>query len=146
MALSQTLASAAGLYTGAGDGDESGPFVARIDVSKLPNGGAMLRYLARSDESEVLHVEQTMLVAGPDGRDRLYIAHSESPFVTEMTETEPDSGRFAQSEPFGPYQMEVKVEVPEPGRLIYGWWWAEDGGQLLEQSRADVRLLSKVEN
>jgi hypothetical protein len=75
----------------------------------------------------VLHVERSMLVAGPDGRDRLFVAHSESPFVTEMVETAAGSGRFAQREPFGPYEMEIVIEVPEPGSVTYAWWWGADG-------------------
>ena len=140
MALSQDLALQRGVYFGTGDGVESGSFVSRIELSSLPNGGVLISYEATSREQGVQHLEQSMLVAGPEGRDRLYIAHSESPFVTEMVETEPGSGRFEQPTPFGPYVMAVVIEIPEPGRLTYAWWWGADGTDPVEQSKADARL------
>ena len=140
MSLSSDLAARPGVYFGTGDGMESGPFVARIEVRRLPNGGALVDYEATSREQGVQHREQTMLVAGPDGRDRLYVAHSESPFVTVMIETGAGSGRFVQPEPFGPYEMEIVIEQPESDRITYAWWWGADGDAPVEQSKADVRL------
>ncbi|MEL6890224.1 MAG: hypothetical protein AAFP84_01405 [Actinomycetota bacterium] len=140
MSLSTTLASALGVYHGTGDGPESGSFVSRIEVTALPNGGVCLDYEATSREQGVQHRERSLLAPGPDGRDRLYIAHSEAPFVTEMIAVEAGSSRFAQPQPFGPFAMEVVVEVPEPGRITYAWRWAAAGATPTEQSRADVRL------
>jgi len=128
-----------GTAFGTGDGPESGPFVARISVTRLPNGGRLIDYEATSREQGVQHLEQTLLVAGPDGRDQLFIAHSESPFVTAMVETEPGSGRFEQPEPFGPYVMAVVIEQPDSDRLTYAWWWGANGDDPVEQSKADVR-------
>ena len=128
-----------GTAFGTGDGPESGPFVARISVTRLPNGGRLIDYEATSREQGVQHLEQTLLVAGPDGRDQLFIAHSESPFVTAMVETEPGSGRFEQPEPFGPYVMAVVIEQPDSDRLTYAWWWGANGDVPVEQSKADVR-------
>ena len=142
MTVAQLLAGALGTYFGTGDGPESGPFVARIEVGGLPNGGVQLAYEATSREQGVQHREVTMLVAGPDGRDRLYAAHEESPFVTVMVEDEAGSGRFVQPEPFGPYVLAIVIEVPDPRRLTYAWHWAHDGESPVEQSRADVRLLA----
>lgn len=139
MALSSDLVGSTGTYFGTGSGVESGTFVARIQVAILPNGGVSIDYEATSVEEGVQHLEHSLLVAGPDGRDRLFVAHSESPFVTEMIETEPNSGRFAQREPFGPYEMEIVVELPEPGRITYAWWWGANGDAPVEQSKADAR-------
>ncbi len=142
---SSSLARATGIYVGAGDGAESGPFVARIAVSPLPNGGVCLDYEATSREHGVQHVEHSLLVPGPDGRDQLYIAHSESPFVTVMCEREAGSGRFEQAEPGGPYVLAVVLEVPAPDELTYAWWWAEAGEQPTEQSKATVRRAGSVD-
>ena len=138
MSLAQQLVQAPGVYFGTGEGVESGPFVARIEVSRLPNGGVSIDYEATSREQGVQHEEHTLLVAGADGHDRLCIAHSESPFITDMVATAEDSTRFRQPAPFGPYDMEVVIELPEPGRITYAWWWAEAGGKPFEQSKADV--------
>lgn len=108
----------------------------------MPNGGVSLSYEATSREQGVQHREHSLLCQGPDGRDRLFIAHSESPFVTEMVEAEANTGRFVQSTPGGPYTMEVIIETPEPERLTYAWWWAAAGEQPVEQSKADARLLT----
>ena len=137
MGLSSDLAP--GLYVGTGDGDESGAFVARIEISRLPNGGVLIGYEATSRAHGVQHREQTMLVAGADGRDRLYIAHSESPFVTEMIETRSGSGRFEQAAKSGPYEMAVVIDRPSEDELTYAWWWGASGDPPAEQSKADTR-------
>lgn len=132
------MASAPGVYFGQGDGTESGRFVARIAVSKLPNGGAFLEYEASSLAQGVQHLECTMLVPGPEKRVRLFIAHSESTTVTEMIETTPGSGRFEQLPHEAPYQMAVVIERSATNRFSYAWWWATAGREMVEQSRADV--------
>ena len=142
MRLSERLAGSTGTYFGTGDGDESGPFVSRIEVSRLPNGGVTLDYEATSRAQGVQHREHTLLCPGPDGRDRLFVAHSESPFVTEMVETEQGTGRFVQTTTGGPYTMEVVIDMPESRRLTYAWWWASAGEQPVEQSTADAQLVA----
>ena len=139
MSLAAALANAPGTYFGMGDGPESGPFVARIEVRRLPNGGVSIDYEATSREQGVQHLEHSLLCVGADGRDRLYVAHSESPFVTEMVADESEPTRFAQSQPSGPYAMEIVIEAPEPDRITYAWWWAAAGETPSEQSKADVR-------
>lgn len=139
MSLIEQLRERTGVYHGSGDGIESGRFVARIEVRPIAGGAVAIDYEASSVEEGVQHVEHTVLAAGPDGLDRLYIAHSESPFVTEMIATEAGVGRFVQRDPAGPYVMEVVLEVPEPDRLTYAWWWAPAGETPMEQSKADTR-------
>jgi hypothetical protein len=141
MALSIELAASPGVYFGTGAGQESGPFVSRIEIGRLPNGGVVIEYEATSIEQGVQHREHSMLAAGPDGRDRLFVAHGESPFVTEMIESEPDSQRFAQRAPFGPYVTEIVIEMPEPNRITSAWWWGANGDAPAEQSKADARRL-----
>jgi hypothetical protein len=145
MSLSRRLVEATGIYFGTGDGPESGPFVSRIAVSALPNGGVAIDYEATSREQGVQHLEHSMLVCGPNGNDELYIAHSESPFVTVMSEREPGSGRFEQVAQAGPYTMVVVVESPAHGELEYAWWWAPAGETPTEQSRAKVSLAPRAD-
>jgi hypothetical protein len=140
MSLAHRLAESTGTYFGTGNGVESGPFVARIAVSRLPNGGVAIDYEATSREEGLQHVEHSLLVPGPDGNDQLFIAHSESPFVTTMSERIAGSGRFEQSASFGPFTLAVVIAIPHPGALRYAWWWAEAGQRPIEQSRADVTL------
>lgn len=79
MTLASTLATYIGTYFGTGDGIESGAFLSRIEIGRLPNGGVVIDYEATSSELGVQHEAHSLPVAGPDGRDRLFIAHSESP-------------------------------------------------------------------
>ncbi len=141
MSLVTALAESSGVYFGTGDGPESGPFVSRIEVSRLPNGGVCIDYEATSREQGVQHRERSLLSVGPDDRDRLFVAHSEAPFVTEMIAAEVGSERFVQREMLGPFVMEIVIEQPEPGRLTYAWWWANAGETPTEQSKADARLI-----
>lgn len=89
------------------------------------------------------HLEHSLLAAGPHGRDRLYVAHSEAPFVTEMIAVGATSTRFVQPQPAGPFVMEVVIEVPEPDRINYAWWWTADGQTPTEQSKADARMAGR---
>jgi hypothetical protein len=143
--LVAALAANAGLYLGGGGGAESGPFVSRLEVGVAASGAVTVDYEALSPAGELLHSEHTLVSPGPDGRDLLHIAHSESPVVTEMVSTGPtdDGGfRFVQRTPAGPYAMEVVIGLPEQGRLTWAWWWAETGHQPVEQSKADARRVS----
>ncbi|MCB1000685.1 MAG: hypothetical protein R2713_03405 [Ilumatobacteraceae bacterium] len=142
MSIAQLLAGSPGLYLGPGGGLESGPFLARISVSTLPNGGVAIDYEATSRDEGLQHAEHSLLSAGPDGCDRLYVAHLESPFVTELVASEPGSSRFVQPRPAGPYAMEVVLHVPEPDHLTYAWWWAPAGEAPIEQSKAETRRVT----
>ncbi len=129
---------ATGRYAGTGDGIESGPFDATIDVTGLPGGALAIDYVAISPTGGELHREHTVWSSTPDGRGLLVIAHSESPIVTTMVEGAP--GVFSQPEPVGPYALSIHVEQPSPGRLRWAWWWAPTGEEPIERSCADVRL------
>lgn len=141
MSLAAKLAQSPGVYFGTGDGPESGPFVSRIEVSPLPNGGVCIDYEATSREQGVQHRERSLLAVGPNDRDRLFVAHSEAPFVTEMIAAKAGSVRFVQREMVGPYVMEIVIEQPERDRLTYAWWWAHAGETPIEQSKADARRI-----
>ena len=130
----------AGRYAGRGDGMESGPFAATIDVTALPGGSVAVDYAAVTDAAAELHREHTVVSAGFDGRDRLFVAHAEPPYVTVMIETEPGSGRFEMPEPFGPYDMVIVAGRPSDAGLSWAWHWAPTGGEPVEQSCARVEL------
>lgn len=145
MSLAANLARHAGQFTGIGDGIESGPFTVTIDISVLPGGPVSVAYAAIDPHGTELHREHTIVSPGVDGRDRLYIAHTESPVVTELIETSGGSGRFEQATIAGPYTLAVVIDLAEvSGRaqLSYAWWWAPAGQRPVEQSRAIVALAS----
>ena len=65
MSLASELASVPGPYYGTGDGPESGPFVSRIEVATLPNGGVSIDYEATSREQGVQHLEHSVQAVRP---------------------------------------------------------------------------------
>jgi hypothetical protein len=137
--LLQRLAQAPGLYRGRGDGMESGPFIARIDVASVVRGRAVvLDYEAVSDANGLQHVEHTILTTGESGRLELHVACVELPGVVRFVETRP--GVFSSYD--GPMPARILVTVPADGVLTYGWWWSRDEAEPREQSRAEVRRTS----
>ena len=134
--LLATLLGAPGLYRGRGDGAESGPFVARINVSPVVSArGVAIDYEAISDRRGVQHVEHSVLTVGEDGRAALHVLCGELPGVVRFTEGRP--GVFTLYD--GPLQARIIVTVPSAGHLTYAWWWSRDESEPSEQSRADVR-------
>ncbi len=130
------LLSAPGLYRGRGDGAESGPFMARIQVSPVVSAsGVAIDYEASSDRRGLQHVEHSVLTVGEDGRPALHVFCSELPGVVRFTEGKP--GVFTLYD--GPIQARIVVTVPNPGHLTYSWWWSRDENELSEQFRAEVR-------
>jgi len=134
--LLNRLTRSPGLYRGRGDGMESGPFLARIDVTPVVRGRAVvLDYEAYNDASGLQHVEHTILTKGEGGRLELHVACLELPGVVRFVETRP--GVFAAYD--GPMPARILITAPTDGVLTYGWWWSRDEAEPREQSRAEVR-------
>jgi hypothetical protein len=134
--LLQRLTKAPGLYRGRGDGMESGPFIARIQVTPIVRGRAVvLDYEAFSDSHGLQHVEHTVLTAGEGGRLELHVACLELPGVVRFLEARP--GVFSAYD--GPMPARILMTIPAEASLTYGWWWSRDDAEPREQSRAEVR-------
>jgi hypothetical protein len=130
------LAALPGLYRGRGDGPESGPFLARIDVSPVVGRrGVTIDYEAVSDRRGLQHTEHSVLTGGEDGRLSLHVLCSDLPGVIRFSETGP--GVFTAYD--GPLQARIVIGVPAPGHLSYSWWWSRDESPPQEQHRAEVR-------
>jgi hypothetical protein len=136
MGIANELAKRPGLYLGTVNGIESGPCVARIEITVLPNGGVLLSYEATTYEEGAKHRETTMLSEGPDGHDQLIVAMSQSPFLVSMRAAPGE--RFVEVRPFGPYEIEIEIGWRE-SELTYAYWWGNRGEPVVEQSRACVR-------
>ena len=133
------LVAAPGLYSGRGDGRESGPFVARIQVTPIVRGRAVaLDYEATSDRAGLQHVEHTVLATGEQGRLELHVACLEVPGVMRFVHS--GTGEFTAYD--GPFPARIVVTRPAPDALTYAWWWARDESDPQEQSRAEVRRTS----
>jgi hypothetical protein len=130
------LTAGAGLYRGRGDGPESGPFLARLQLTPVVRGRALtLDYEAISERDGLRHLEHTVLAAGEDGRLELHVACLDLPGVVRFVATGP--GEFTAYD--GPVIARIVLEVPSPGTLTYAWWWSRDESEPREQSRAELR-------
>jgi len=131
------LVAATGLYRGRGDGLDSGPFLARLQVTPVVRGRAVtLDYEATSERDGLQQLEHAVLAAGEAGRLELHVASLELPGVVRFVATGP--GEFTAYD--GPVAARIVLEIPQPGALNYAWWWSRDGSEPREQSRAELRL------
>ncbi|MDY7103201.1 MAG: hypothetical protein S0880_18620 [Actinomycetota bacterium] len=127
-----------GVHLGRGDGPESGPFVARIELGRMPDDlGVEVRYEAWSDAQGLQHRERTLVA--PDaatGELSLWVLCGEIPGVVRLGERSP--GVFESDDAFTALSARIVIGLDDGG-LSYAWWWALPGAELVEQSRAEVR-------
>ena len=143
--LVDLLAGHPGLYVGPQAAPEErpgggAPSVARIEVTPLPGGsGVMMAYEVVSPTDGVVHHEHAVLARTTQGL-ALVTSHSHADVTTVLTETEP--GYFPAAEGTAPFPMAIRLEVPEPGHLVYTWsyGWADE--PLRVRDIGDVRLTS----
>jgi hypothetical protein len=142
--LVELLLSHTGLYVGpqAAPHDTSGaaPSVARVDITALPGGsGVMMAYEVLSASDGVVHHEHAILARATDGLI-LVTSHSHADVTTVVKETEP--GYFPAADGTAPFPMAIRLEVPEPGHLIYSWSYGWEQEPLRVRDVGDVRLVS----
>jgi hypothetical protein len=136
------LLSKPGLYVGTqasphAEGEPVG--TARILVVPLPGGaGVALDYQVLSPATGLAHAEHAVLARGMDGV-LLITAHSHAPVATVVREAEP--GWFPAADGDAPFPMGIRLEVPEPGHLIYSWSYARPGEEMRLADVGDVRLV-----
>jgi hypothetical protein len=142
--LLERLIEAPGLYVGSGDGVGSGVFVGRFQVTVLPSGTAVsLDYEAYGQKELLQHSEHTILARDSEGRLSMFGVHSEAP--VPVTLTEQTGGFFRDLEPSGPYLLAIQMAF-DGDDLSYSWWWASNGEELVERSRATMRRLDPSGN
>lgn len=113
--------------------------VSRIEVTVLPNNaGVRFDYEVLHPDNGLVHLESTILARTAHGL-KLFSAHSHAPFVATLSEQE--SGYFVVDEGESPFPMAIRLEVPEPGRLVYSWSYGEPGAELVVRDIGDLRLL-----
>jgi hypothetical protein len=65
--------------------------------------------------------------------------------VRTVIDTRPEAMTFSEVEQRvfrleGSNDTRIALAVPEPGTVVYSWWWARPGEQIKEQSRLIARL------
>ncbi len=130
-----------GLYTGSqlDPTGEHGAGVARIQVSVLPGGsGVMMDYEVLNAEGRRDHHEHAMLVRTPTGVV-FTTSHTHADVTTIIPETEP--GYFEAAEGTAPFPSAVRLEVPEPGHLVFTWSYGWGDQPLQVRDIGDVRVI-----
>ncbi len=66
----------------------------------------------------------------------LVTGHSHADTVAVLRETEP--GVFSMSGEPSAFPVEIRISMPEPGRLIHSSWYAAPGEEPVERDRAEL--------
>lgn len=138
--LVDALLARTGLYLGTqltphAPGDGRG--VARVVVTALPGGaGVSLDYEVLTPEHGRNHAEHAVVARGTAGLF-LVTAHAHAPVATVAQETEP--GYFPAAPGAAPFPMAIRLEVPEPGHLVYSWSYARGDEPLQVADVGDLR-------
>ena len=132
------LNAAAGRYEGTGDGTESGPFNATIEIAPLLDGmGATIDYVATATDGTELHREHTVLAFDMwSGEATLYVLCAELNGLGQLVQT--SESTFANGR--GTDGFELQIEIVIADQLEYVWSWGQPGEPLVEQSRATFAL------
>jgi hypothetical protein len=140
--LVDQLISKPGLYVGS-DVDPtgehgSGAASARIEIRALPGGaGVAMDYECLRPDGGRVHAEHSVLARTPGGLV-LMTAHSHAPVASVLPESEP--GRFPAGDD-APFPMEIRIEVPEAGRLRYLWSYGRPGEAPQLRDEGDLTLV-----
>ncbi len=132
------VVSAAGRYRGTGDGVESGPFTAALDIEPILGGmGATIGYTATAADGTELHAEHTMLAFDMwSGEATMYVLCTELRGVGQLVQV--SDSTFSNGR--GVDGFEVQIEIALGDDLEYVWSWGPPGEELIEQSRATLAL------
>jgi hypothetical protein len=115
------------------------PSVARIDVRPLPGGsGVMFSYEVITSDNGRVHAEHAVLARTTHGLV-LVTSHSHADVTTVLRESQP--GYFPAEEGASPFPMAIRLEVPEPGHLVYSWSYGMPGEELRVRDVGDVRVV-----
>lgn len=130
--------AAAGRYDGSGDGAESGPFTATIEIGGLLGGmGATIDYVAIAPDGTELHAEHTVLAFDMwSGEATLYVLCAELSGLGQLVQVSESTFTNGQ----GPDGFQLQIELELGDHLEYTWSWGQPGEPLAEQSRATFAL------
>jgi hypothetical protein len=85
-----------------------------------------------------VHHEHSMLMRTMSGL-AMTTAHNHAEMCTVISETEP--GYFCADDGSAPFPMAIRLEVPEPGHIIYTWSYGWEAEPLRVRDIGDVRIV-----
>jgi hypothetical protein len=132
------LIAVAGRYEGTGDGSESGPFTATIEIAPLLDGmGVTIDYVATAPDGDELHREHTVVAFDMwSGEATLYVLCAELSGMGQLVQT--SASTFTNGQGTDGFELQIEIVITE--RLEYIWSWGQPGEPLVEQSRAVFSL------
>ena len=128
------LVASPGVYRGTGDGPESGPFAARLEVRVAADGRAAVLDYESVGADQVSRMDHVMLAEDERSRLEAYVVTDELPGVARFTQAEP--GVFVVYEPI---KAKIVITMDDAGELTYAWWWTRDDAPARAQSKAVLR-------
>ncbi len=131
--------SAAGRHEGTGDGPESGPFSATLEVAPiLDKMGASIDYVATAPDGSELHSEHTVLAFESwSGQPTLFVLCAELNGIDQLVQT--GESTFNNGRGTDGFELQIEISL-DGGTLAYVWSWGAPGDGLTEQSRATFAL------
>lgn len=143
MSIVDDLLQNPGTYIGIDtDTGGHGQAAARIVITRLPGGaGVTLDYETFNPESKDRiqgHAERAIVARTASGA--VYVtAHVHADSVAILRETKP--GVFELGDEPNPFPMAIRIEVPQPGRLLHAWSYGAPGEEPTERDLAELTLL-----
>jgi hypothetical protein len=142
MGIVDDLLKNAGTYVGV-DRDErdNGAAAARIVIAALPGGnGVTLDYetfnAANPPERIRGHAEHAVIGRTHGGGAIMVTGHIHGSSVAVLRETQP--GIFELGEEPSEFPMSIRIEIPEPGKLVHAWSYGMPGEEIVERDVAEV--------
>lgn len=133
------VVAAAGHYEGVGDGSESGPFTAVLDVRPLLDGmGAEIAYAATGPDGDVIHREHTVLAFDMwSGQATLHVLCAEISGLGRLVEMSDTT--FSNGAGIDGFDLGIELVIDNDS-IVYTWSWGAPGEATAERSRAEVTL------
>jgi hypothetical protein len=138
MGIVDDLLAHPGTYLGV---DSREGAVAKIVVTPLPGGaGVALDYETFSAGNERIrgHFEHAVLGRTHGGGAILVSGHIHADTVAVLRESEP--GVFVMAGEPSAFPVAIRIEMPQPGRLVHVWSYGSPGQEPVERDRAELTL------
>jgi hypothetical protein len=126
------------------DTEGRGTAAAKIVVTPLPGGaGVTLDYETFNPAQEDRiqgHAERAIVAKTHGGGAILVSGHIHADTVAVLRESEP--GVFVMGSEPSAFPVEIKISMPEPGRLLHVWAYGMPGEDPVDRDAAELTLMT----
>jgi hypothetical protein len=145
MSIVDELIAHPGTYIGLDrDTEGRGTAAAKIVVTSLPGGaGVTLDYETFNPAQEDRiqgHAEHAIVAKTHGGGAILVTGHIHADTVAVLRESEP--GVFVMGSEPSAFPVEIKISMPEPGRLQHVWAYGMPGEKPVDRDAAELTLIT----